>query len=589
MKDKCEWDLTEIFKNEDEFNKNKKEFYNILDKISEFEGKVCESASNLYNVYKLYENANELFEKLYGYGMLRYHLDMSNQESIKLFKEAEKIGADFSVSVSFITPEIISENTQKIEKFLNEEKKLEPYSRDIKDCLEKKKHVLSKKEENLISNYSEIFANSENTYDIFTNAELKYGKLINEEGIEEELTDANYTKFLKSKNEKVRKQAFNLMYEGYKKYINTISELYLSRVKYDVITSKVRKYESSLEKAVINDDSSKKVYETLIEVINENLNVNHEFMELKKKMLKQNEIHIFDIYQNPLQINEEKIKFEDSKKEILNAMNVLGDEYIQKLKEAFENGWIDVYEKENKKSGAYCMGVYGVHPYVLTNFIGERRDTSTIAHELGHAMHTYYSNSNQNIINAGYTIMVAEVASTVNEILLASYQIKNEENKVKKAELIYELLENIRATLFRQAMFAEFEKIVHDKIEKEEVLSAEDLSNIYYELNVKYFGNSVFIDDDIKYEWARIPHFYSCFYVYKYSTGISSAIAIASKILSGEEGYVDKYKEMLKQGCNLKSIDLLKIVDVDLESKKPYEDAIKFFKEKMAILKKLIN
>ena len=235
------------------------------------------------------------------------------------------------------------------------------------------------------------------------------------------------------------------------------------------------------------------------------------------------------------------------------------------------------------------MGVYGVHPYVLTNFIGDRRDTSTIAHELGHAMHTHYSNSNQNIINSSYTIMVAEVASTVNEILLASYQIKNENDKVKKAELIYEMLENIRATLFRQAMFAEFEKIVHEKVEKDEMLSSEDLSNIYYELNAKYFGESVIIDDDIKYEWARIPHFYSCFYVYKYATGISSAIAIASKILSGEEGYVDKYKEMLKQGCNLKSIDLLKMVDVDLESKKPYEDAIKFFKENMETLKELIK
>ena len=284
---------------------------------------------------------------------------------------------------------------EQIEKFISEEKGLEVYARDIRESLEKKKHILSKKEENLLSKFSEIFANSENTYDIFTNAELKYGKLINEEGKEEELTDANYTKFLKSKNENVRKQAFNLMYGGYKKYINTISELYLSRVKYDVITSKVRKYESSLEKAVINDDSSRKVYETLIEVINENLNVNHEFMELKKKMLKQDEIHIYDIYQNPLQTKEEKIKFEDSKEEILNALNVLGDEYVQKLKEAFNNGWVDVYEKENKRSGAYCMGVYGVHPYVLTNFIGDRRDTSTIAHELGHAMHTYYSNLNQ--------------------------------------------------------------------------------------------------------------------------------------------------------------------------------------------------
>ena len=311
-------------------------------------------------------------------------------------------------------------------------------------------------------------------------------------------------------------------------------------------------------------------------------------MSLKKKMLKTNEMHMYDIYQNPLQVKEEKITFEESKDQVLKALSILGEDYSQKLEEAFNNRWIDVYEKENKRSGAYSMGIYGVHPYVLTNFIGDKRDTSTIAHELGHAMHSYYSNTNQNIIDASYTIMVAEVASTVNEILLASFQIKNETNKEKKAELIYELLENIRATLFRQAMFAEFEKIVHEKIEKGEMLSSEDLNNIYYELNVKYFGESIVIDDDIKYEWARIPHFYSCFYVYKYSTGISSAIAIASKILSGEEGYVDRYKEMLKQGCTKKSIELLKMVDVDLETKKPYEDAIEFYKNNIEELKKLL-
>lgn len=235
------------------------------------------------------------------------------------------------------------------------------------------------------------------------------------------------------------------------------------------------------------------------------------------------------------------------------------------------------------------MGIYGLHPFVLTNFIGDKRDTSTIAHELGHAMHSYYSDNNQNVLDASYTIMVAEVASTVNEILLSSYQIKNETDKVKKASLIYEMLEMIRATLFRQAMFAEFEKIVHEKIEEGQMLSAEDLNNIHYDLNKKYFGNSIEVDENIKYEWARIPHFYSCFYVYKYATGISAAIAIASKILSGESGYVEKYKEMLKQGKTKKSIDLLKMVDVDLESSKPYEDAINFYKKNIEELRRLIK
>ncbi len=319
------------------------------------------------------------------------------------------------------------------------------------------------------------------------------------------------------------------------------------------------------------------------------LTVNHEFIDLKKKLLNLSTMNMYDIYLNPLELDLDKITFEQAKEEVLNALSLLGEDYIKLLNEAFDNRWIDVYEKENKRGGAYSMGIYGLHPFVLTNFIGDKRDVSTIAHELGHAIHSYYSDNNQNVLDASYTIMVAEVASTVNEILLSSYQIKNETDKVKKASLIYEMLEMVRATLFRQAMFAEFEKIVHQKIEEGQMLSAEDLNNIYYNLNKKYFGDSVEVDEKIKYEWARIPHFYSCFYVYKYATGISAAIAIASKILDGEPGYVEKYKEMLKQGKTKKSIDLLKMVDVDLESSKPYEDAINFYKENIEELKELIE
>ena len=589
MDDKYNWDLTQIFKNDEDFNNRKNELYKILNQIKEFQGKLCDSAENLYNCYYLYEKAEELLEKIYPYGMLKYHLDMSNQDSVKLFKLVENIEADFSIAVSYITPEIIETDEEKIKSFFTQKKELNKYKRDIEEILEKKKYVLSQESENLLSNYSEIFANSKNTYDIFTNAELKYGKIKNEDGEEVELTDATYINFLKSKNRNVRKDAFNLMYNSYQKYINTITELYISRVKYSTITSKIRNYKSSLEKAVIHDDASIKVYESLIQTVNNMLTVNHEFIDLKKKLLNLSTMNMYDIYLNPLELDLDKITFEQAKEEVLNALSLLGEDYIKLLNEAFDNRWIDVYEKENKRGGAYSMGIYGLHPFVLTNFIGDKRDVSTIAHELGHAIHSYYSDNNQNVLDASYTIMVAEVASTVNEILLSSYQIKNETDKVKKASLIYEMLEMVRATLFRQAMFAEFEKIVHQKIEEGQMLSAEDLNNIYYNLNKKYFGDSVEVDEKIKYEWARIPHFYSCFYVYKYATGISAAIAIASKILDGEPGYVEKYKEMLKQGKTKKSIDLLKMVDVDLESSKPYEDAINFYRKNIEELKELIK
>lgn len=584
---KYNWNLKDLFKDIEEFNKEKKEIQNILEEIKKYQGKLCDTSDNLYNCYRLYEEALEKYEKVYSYGMLIYHLDMSNQEGIKLFKEVESLGTEFSIATSYITPEITYADEARIQNYLKNDKRLSRYLRDIKETLEKKKHVLSKQEENLLANFSEIIAAPENTFDMLTNVEFKFGKLIDENGEEVELTNSNYTIYLKSVNQNVRKQAFILMYKKYEEYINTITEMYITNVKAKTTTAKLRKYESSLEQAVINDDASINVYNSLITAIDKNISSNYEFLKLKKKMLSLQEMHIYDLYVNPCEQGKDEITFEEAKQEILNALQVLGKEYTNILKEAFENNWIDVFARPNKRSGAYSMGVYGVHPFVLANFVNSKRDVSTIAHELGHSIHSYYSNNNQTVIDANYTIMVAEVASTVNEILLSDYQIKNETNKAKKAELLYELLEMIRATFFRQAMFAEFEKIVHEKIEKGTMLSSEDLNDIYYKLNQKYFGIDIIIDEQIKYEWARIPHFYSDFYVYKYATGVSAAIAIATKIINKEPGIIEKYIEMLKQGCSKKSIDLLKMVNVDLEKEETYTNTIAFYNNKIEELKQL--
>ncbi len=583
-----DWNLKEIFKNKEEFNIMKKGLEEDLENISKYQGILCENSNNLYSCYKLFEKALEKYEKLYGYGMLYYNLDMSNQEGIKLYKEVEAIGTNFSTKTAFMTPEITYADSKEIEKYLKEDKRLEPYKRDILDILEEKEHILSKEEENILANYGEVFSAPENTFEVLTNAEFKFGNLIDENGKEQELTESNYTIYLKSKKEEVRKQAFNLMYDKYKEFINTITELYLSNVKKTTVTANLRKYKSSLDMATKNDDSNLKVYETLINTINEKISVNHKFIKLKREILKNKEFHMYDLYVNPFEQGKDEITYEEAKEEVINALSIMGDEYVNKLKEAFTNNWIDVYAKPHKRGGAYSMGIYGVHPFVLLNFVNSKRDISTIAHELGHSIHSYYSNSNQNIINADYTIMTAEVASTVNEILLSNYQIENEKDIEKKKELLYELLEMIRATLFRQSMFAEFEKIIHEKVENGENLSCEDLNKIYYELNKKYFGNDIIVDEKIQYEWARIPHFYSDFYVYKYATGISSAISIANKIIKNGTPYIEKYINMLKQGRSKKSIDLLKMVDVDLETKEVYEDAINFYNEKIKELEELI-
>ena len=578
MEEKYNWNLKDIYKNEEDFNLDGTKIEENLKKLREYKGKLGESASNLYKCYNLYEKTLEIYEKVYGYGMLNYHLDMSDPHKTKLYKKVENIGTEFEKATAFITPEIMKIDNEVILSFLDKETRLQRYKRELGEIMKNKEHILSDKEEELLANYSEVFSSMENTFDILTNTEFRFGNLVNSNGEEVELTDANYTYYLKDKNEEVRKQAFNLMYKKYSEFLNTIGELYIDRVKEDTITARLRKYPSSLAKAVDNDNATIKVYNALIEAVHKTLPINHEFMELKKKLLGKEEMHLYDIYVNPIEVEDDNISFEKAEKQVLEALSVMGEEYTNKLKEAFQNRWIDVYEKKNKMGGAYSMGVYGVHPYVLTNFVNKKRDVSTIAHELGHSMHSYYSNTNQNVIDANYTIMVAEIASTTNEILLAMHQINTEKDENKKKEIIYELLEMFRATFFRQAMFAEFEKIVHERIEKGEMLVADDLNKIYYDLNKEYFGKSVVIDEQIKYEWARIPHFYTPFYVYKYATGVSAAIIIAKNILDKKPKYVEKYINMLKQGCTKKSVELLKMVDVDLEDPATYENAVLWIK-----------
>ena len=586
--DKYSWDLTHLFNDKEEFHEEMKNVKDKLKQIETYKGILCDSSENLYQCYQLYEKTLMQFEQIYAYGMLNYHLNMADQEGIKLFKEVENLSSEFSTATAYITPEITFTDENIINKYLKEDSRLEPYKRDIQNTLEKKKHILSKEEENLLANYSEIFYAPKNIYDILTNAEFKFGTLIDEKGKEVELTDATYSVYIRSKNQNVRKQAYDLTFKKYSEFINTITEMYLANVKQTVITAKLRKYQSSLDEATDNDEASIKVYDALMEGVHNGLEANHEYMALKKKLLQLEDMYMYDIYVNPFTKSEDKTPFEEAKKIVKNALSILGKEYGNMLENAFENQWIDVYEKPNKRTGGYNLGIYGSHPFILMNYIGDEYDVRTIAHELGHSMHAYYSNKNQNILDADYTIMVAEVASTVNEILLIEYQLQHETDKKKKAEIIYELLELIRTTFYTQSMFAEFEKEVHEKMENGNMLASEDLNTIYYTLNQKYMGESVILGENSKYGWSRIPHFYRDFYVYKYATGISAAVCIATKILNKEEGYVEKYIHMLSQGCTKKSIDLLKMVDVDLEDIYTYEVIVQFYKNKIEELKSLL-
>lgn len=582
------WNLNDIFKNECEFDEAKQELKNSLNKLSKFQGTLNNSVS-LADFFEEKEKAYLLFTKLSCYVALNFHENMSNKEATVLYKDIENLGTEFSATLSFSTPEISENSNEKLEEFLKEEK-LKRYKRSIRKIIKAKEHILNKDIEKVISKYAEVFNVPESAYEIFTTTEMKFKNVKDSENNDLKMSHGLYSKYLASSDRYLRKQAFENMYEPYKNNINTISELYLARVKDMVVTAEIRNYKNSIDMATEHDDSNSKVYECLIEQVNKNLKLNYEYLNLKKEILKDElddkKLHMYDVYRNPLLLEDKNVEYSEAKEIVLNALEILGNDYISKVNEALNNRWIDVYEKENKRTGAYSMGVYGVHPYILLNYINSSRDISTLAHELGHTMHSYYADTTQNIFDSNYTIMVAEVASTVNEMLLADYQIKNENDTLKRAYLINEQLDMIRATLFRQSMFAEFEKVVHEKVENRNSLTSDDLNNIYFELVKKYFGPDVFIDEDIKYEWARIPHFYSNFYVYKYATGITAATVIASKILSKEEGFTTKYIQMLSKGGSMDSLDLLKMVDVDLENPKTYEIAFEFFENKLNELKK---
>lgn len=589
MEEVYNWNLEDIYSDSKSLEDDFSNVLFMLNDIAKWKEKLGNSASNLFECYNTLEKIEKIIIKIDAYATLKYHQNMANGNSFKLYKKMENLLNDYMSATSFITPEVTNIPEEKINKFLNENENLRKYQRILEKIMEKKKHVLSKEAQFVLSKYSTVLGSFDNIYTMLCDVDFKFGTVTNEDGKKINLTHGTYTNLLGSSNINVRKEAFNKMYEKYKEYINTITENYLACVKSDTISASLRKYGSSLEKAVDSEDSTIQVYNSLVKAVNDNININHEYMKLKKDMLGLDELHMYDVYVNPLEKSKRKYTFEDAKKVVKSALSPLGKEYLKIIDIAMENRWIDVYEKENKYSGGYSMGVYGVHPYILLNYTDDIESVSTLAHELGHTMHSYYSSKTQDIFNSDYTIMVAEVASTVNEILLAEYQIKNEKDKCMKASIINSLIDRIRATLVRQTMFAEFEKLVHEKVESCDNLSPDEICNEYYLLNQKYFGKDVISDEYIKYEWARIPHFYRPFYVYKYATGISSAIFIATNLLKGDEEYKEKYINMLKCGGSKDSLDLLRSVGVDLETSTPVDNAFLYYKNKIEELKELLG
>ena len=585
---KYTWNLDLIFKNSDEFEKAFKDIDSKVEKVLSLKGKIMENSDNLYNFYKYYEDMDRSLTKLFIYAALKQDEDTTNAKNQSLKAKVLKLNEEISEKTSFISSEMLSVKYEKVLNFIKEDDRLKEFAFDLEKMFRYEKHTLSESEEKIIALARNAMGTGEDAFNFIDNADINLGKIKDEDGNLVELTNSNYIKFMNSKDESVRISAFNSMYEYFKGLKNTISACLKGNIKENFFISKVKKFKSPLEMSLYSDNIDISVYKNLIDVVHDNLDIMYDYMGLRKKYLKLDEIHMWDIYMDLVHLENDDIPFEEGKEIVFNALKPLGNKYLENLKKAFDERWIDIYPNKGKKSGAYSWGCYDTVPYLLLNYNNTTDSVVTMAHELGHSMHSYYSDKNQNYFNSQYPIFLAEIASTVNEVLLNDYMYKNAKTKNEKIFYLTELLDKVRTTIYRQTMFAEFEMIMHDKEEQGIPLTEEEFSNTYYELNKLYYGDNVVSDDYIRYEWARIPHFYSSFYVYKYATGLCSAIAIAKDILSSDKIAKDNYLKFLSAGCSDYPLNLLKTVGVDMTLKSSIEKSLSFAREKLDELKELI-
>jgi len=582
------WDLTKMIKDEKEFQEKKELVLNLSDKILNLKGKILENEKTLYEYLNLNDKLNIEFENIYIYANMLCDTNTNNNEYQILKQQAQKLLEIITEKLSFTTPELLEKDFNYIKTLINKNQKLKPYEFYLENIYRYKKYTKSILEEQTIATLENAFGTPSNAYYNLNNADINLGIIKDEDKKEVKLNASNYIKYMESTNEEVRKNAFENMYNYYKNLKNTITSLYIGEVKESVCISKLRGYDSSLQASLFNDKLNIDVYKNLIKKVNNNLKHTHKYYKIKKDYLKLEKLHMYDIYLNIKKENIEEIIYEDAKDIIKKSLSYLGDEYLQILDKAFNENWIDVFPKDFKKSGAYSWGSYTSNPYILLNYNNSIDSLSTLAHELGHSIHSYYSKENQTYVNHSYPIILAEIASTVNELLLNNYlfETANEEEKV---EYLIEYIEKVRTTIYRQTMFAEFEMIIHEKEEKNVSLTEEYISNIYYELNKKYHGSDVISDELIRYEWMRIPHFYTPFYVYKYAIGLSIAIKISQDIINNENDMRTKYINFLKQGCSKYPTDQLKELGINLEDGSIVDEALNIFKEKVEKLKEILK
>lgn len=572
-----QWDLERIFKTDEEFQKEIEAVRKQIDEFAKLEGHTTESAKTFYRSITAGNEIERRLNKLYTYASMKSDEDVANTENQAKKEQVVNLYNYASSKMYFQTPELLNTEKEVIESFYQAEPKLLEHKTNIEEVYRYKPHTLPKEEEKLLSNLSSAFGNDETTYGYLTDSDLDFGTIHDENGVEVPLTDTNFSIYIKSPKREVRKEAFERLYEVYKQFQNTITATFNGAIKQNVAMAHIKHYKTSFEAALFGDELDPKVYDTLVSSVRNHLDVLHDYYRLRKEVLNLKDLHLYDVYTNLVPDTDTKYPFETASRLVLDALKPLGDAYINDLKQAFTEGWIDIYPNKNKRGGAYSSGSYDTMPYVLLNYQDKLDDVSTLAHELGHSMHSFYTRKNQPYQYGDYPIFVAEVASTVNELLLAKHMLKVSTNKNERLAILNQLLELFKGTIYRQVMFAEFEKYAYDLVEQDEVITPDKLCKKYYELNQDYFGSDVVVDKEIAYEWEKVPHFYYHFYVYKYATGISAACHIVEGILSGDEAKRDAYLKMLANGCRENPLNTLKIAGVDMTDKEVYESAIRMF------------
>ena len=588
IKEEDKWDLTGLYKTEDEWNKDYDELQGLISKFDDFKGKL----NNSKDILKYFEFNNEVNLKLENvcvYTYLKFDEDTTNTHFQELKGRADNLLSEFSLVSSFVMPELCKLSKDDIEKFMAEEEGLRKYKYDFDCILRIKNHVLSDKEESLLSNLEKPMSVSEEVSSYLKDADMKFSPIKDEDGNEVELTNTNYERFITSKDRNVRKSAFLTLYKSYEELIHTFASAYQGKVSLANRMAKIRGYKGAREAALDSNFVDNKIYDNLVATVNKHLDIMDDYYAMKREVMGLPEIHIYDIYSRLVPSYDKKYNFEEAKNIVLEALSVLGDDYVNNLKKAFDERWIDIYPNKGKTGGAYERGCYKTHPYVLLNFNGKFNDVSTIAHELGHAMHSYYSDKNNDYAHHQYEIFVAEVASQVNEILLAKYLLNKSTDRNEKLYILDNLMETFKGSIIRQTMFAEFEDLMHKEEAKGTVLTSDFLSDNYYKIYQKYSGKNMISDKEIRYEWARIPHFYYDFYVYQYSTGLASACFIANNILNKKEGFLEKYLKFLSLGGSMDPVDELREAGVDISKPEVIEEALNMFKETIEEFKNIYS